>query len=68
MASEERQRMERAIGRLSSQYGQAIRLRSDLGLTFAEMGVALSCSEDAARMLWVRALAKLGRELRRDES
>jgi RNA polymerase sigma-70 factor (ECF subfamily) len=68
MASEERRRIERAVRHLSSRYEQAIRLRSDLGLSFAEMGVALSCSEDAARMLWVRAMDKLGQELHRDES
>ncbi len=68
MAREQRQQVERAVRRLSPHYEQAIRLRSDLGLSFTEMGVALSCSEDAARMLWVRAVDKLGQELGRDES
>lgn len=68
MANEERQQVERAVRRMSSRYEQAIRLRNDLGLSFAEMGVALSCSEDAARMLWSRAIEKLGQELRRNES
>lgn len=67
MANEQRQSIERALQRLTSRHEQAIRLRNDLGLSFAEMGVALGCSEDAARMLWVRAVEKLGRELRRDE-
>jgi len=68
IANEERQLVERAVRRMSSRYEQAIRLRNDLSLSFAEMGVALSCSEDAARMLWSRAIEKLGRELRRHES
>lgn len=67
VASEERQRIDRALRRLASRYEQAIRLRNDLGLSFAEMGAVLDCSEDAARMLWVRALDKLGRQLRREE-
>ena len=68
MASEERQRMERSVRRLSSRNEQAIRLRNDLGLSFAEMGVALSCSANAARKLWARAVKELGRELHGDET
>jgi DNA-directed RNA polymerase specialized sigma24 family protein len=68
MASEERQRMEQAVRRLSSRNEQAIRLRSDLGLSFAEMGVALSCSANAARKLWARAVKELGREFHRNET
>jgi RNA polymerase sigma-70 factor (ECF subfamily) len=68
MASEERQQVERAVRRMSSRNEQAIRLRNELGLSFAEMGVALSCSEDAARKLLERAIEKLGQELRRHES
>ncbi|MFV2070307.1 MAG: sigma-70 family RNA polymerase sigma factor, partial [Pirellulales bacterium] len=68
MASEERQRMERALRRLSPENEQAIRLRNDLGLSFVEMGVALSCSANAARKLWARAVKELGRELHRDET
>ena len=68
MASEERQRMERAVRRLSPRNEQAIHLRSDLGLSFAEMGVALSCSVNAARKLWARAVKELGRKLHRNET
>jgi RNA polymerase sigma factor (sigma-70 family) len=67
VASEERQRMERALRHLSPKNEQAIRLRNDLGLSFAEMGVALSCSANAAHKQWARALKELGRELHRDE-
>jgi RNA polymerase sigma-70 factor (subfamily 1) len=67
MKNEQRQHVERAVRRLTPRHEQAIRLRNDLGLSFAEMGVALSCSEDAARLRWVRAVEKLGQELRRDE-
>ena len=68
MASEERQRMERAVRRLSPRNEQAIRLRSDLGLSFEEMGVALSCSANAARKRWARAVKELGREFHRNET
>ena len=53
---------------LASRNEQAIRLRSDLGLSFAEMGVALSCSANAARKLWARAVKELGREFHRNET
>jgi RNA polymerase sigma-70 factor (subfamily 1) len=68
MASEERQRVEAAIRRLSPRHEQAIRLRNHLGLSFAEMGVALSCSDTAARKLWLVAVEKLGYELRSNDS
>jgi RNA polymerase sigma-70 factor (ECF subfamily) len=68
MANEERQKMECAVRRMSSQYEQVIRLRNELGLTYEEMGVALSCSKNAARKLWLRAVKELGRELNRDDS
>jgi RNA polymerase sigma-70 factor (subfamily 1) len=68
MASEERQRMELVLGRLSPKNEQTIRLRNDLGLSFVEMGVALSCSASAASKQWARAVKALGRELLRDET
>lgn len=68
MANEERQKMKRAVRRLSSRYEQVIRLRNDLGLTYEEMGVALSCTKNAARKLWLRAVKELGRELNHDDS
>lgn len=67
MAHERRREVEQAVRSLPPRYEQAIRLRNDLGLSFSEMGVALSCSEDAARMVWVRAIDKLGRKLPSDE-
>ena len=68
MASEEHQRMEQAVCRLLPKHEQAIRLRNDLGLSFAEVGVALSCSENAAEKLWLRAVKQLRRELFRNET
>lgn len=68
MANEERQRMERALRRLSPRNEQTIRLRNDLGLSYAELGVALSCSTNAARKQWARAVKALGQELLRDET
>lgn len=68
MASEDHRRFERAVRRLSSRHEQAIRLRSNLGLSFAEIGLALSCSNNAAKKLWIRAVAELGRELNREDT
>ena len=53
---------------LSSQHEQVIRLRNDLGLSFAEIGVALACSHNVARKLWLKAVKQLGQKLRCDES
>jgi RNA polymerase sigma-70 factor (ECF subfamily) len=68
MADEQRQKMEQAVRSLSSQHEQVIRLRNDLGLSFAEMGVALACSHNVARKLWLKAVKQLGQELRCDKS
>lgn len=68
MAKETRQQVEQVVRRMSSQQEQVIRLRNDLGLTYEEMGVALSCSKAAARKLWLKAVKELGRELSRGET
>jgi RNA polymerase sigma factor (sigma-70 family) len=63
MANEKNEQIERVLAEMPPRYEQSIRLRDELGLTFRELGVALSCSEDAARKLWSRAIERLGREL-----
>jgi len=63
---EEKERVERALQRLSEVHQQVIRWRTWEGLTFAEIGARLQRSEDAARMLFGRALERLAEELERD--
>jgi RNA polymerase sigma-70 factor (ECF subfamily) len=68
MASEESQLLDQAMQRLSKRNEQVIRLRNRLGLSFAEIGEVLSCSEVAARKMWGRAVDNLGQELCRNGS
>jgi RNA polymerase sigma-70 factor (subfamily 1) len=63
-AAEQRQEVNAALERLLPRHEHAIRLRNYLGLSFSEMGVALACSDVAARKLWLKAVEKLGCELR----
>lgn len=63
--AEEKDRVVRALARLPDEYQMAIRLRTWDGLTFAAVGQVLDRSEDAARMLWARAIERLKHELRR---
>jgi RNA polymerase sigma factor (sigma-70 family) len=60
---EETAELEAAIGRLPDDYRQAIRLRSIQRLSFAEVGQRLGRSAKASRKLWVRAIARLQKEL-----
>jgi RNA polymerase sigma-70 factor (ECF subfamily) len=54
-----REALDEALGGLSERHRMVIRLRIWDQLSFAEIGVKLDASEDAARMLYGRALAKL---------
>jgi RNA polymerase sigma-70 factor (ECF subfamily) len=67
MAKEQSRELRAALGRLPEQYRQVIVWRNWDGLPFAEVGRRLNRSEDAARMLFVRALERLQSELERDE-
>jgi RNA polymerase sigma-70 factor (ECF subfamily) len=67
MANEEYLRLEAALRELSPKYEQVIRLRNELKLPFADVAVALSCTEDAAQKLWTRAIKQLSRLMKRDE-
>jgi RNA polymerase sigma-70 factor (ECF subfamily) len=64
VAAEESARLEAALRQLSPREEQVIRLRNELQLSFAEVGVALECSADAARKLWSRALKRLADNLK----
>jgi len=48
-----------AIGELSERQRQAVLLRHQEDLTFAEIGARIGVSEEAARKLWFRAVEKL---------
>jgi RNA polymerase sigma-70 factor (ECF subfamily) len=64
VAREEVQLLERALERLPEIYRQVIRLRHQEQRAFEDIGNRLGRSEDAARQLWVRAIAQLQKELR----
>jgi RNA polymerase sigma factor (sigma-70 family) len=53
-----------ALGGLSERYRTVIHLRIWDQCSFAQIGTRLGISEDAARMLFVRALAKLRESMR----
>jgi RNA polymerase sigma-70 factor (ECF subfamily) len=57
--SEEARRLENCLERLPVNYREAIHLRHRDNLSYGEMAQRLSLSENAARKLWVRAIAKL---------
>lgn len=61
--NEEERVVARALARLPDHYQQVIRLRTWEKLTFAEVGSRLGRTEDAVRMLWARAIDRLGQEL-----
>jgi RNA polymerase sigma factor (sigma-70 family) len=60
---EEAARLEKALARLPADYRQAILLRHRDNSSFPEIARQLGISENAARKLWVRAVAKLKNEL-----
>jgi RNA polymerase sigma-70 factor (ECF subfamily) len=59
-----REALDAALGSLSERHRDIIRLRIWEQLSFAEIGTRLESSEDAARMLYGRALAKLREAMR----
>lgn len=65
IAVEESTALRTALHRLNESYRHVIRLRNWEELSFAEIGVQLDRSEDSARKLWTRAIAKLQAELNR---
>jgi RNA polymerase sigma-70 factor (ECF subfamily) len=64
---EELAALEKTLNELPPRYEQVIRLRNELKLSFAEVAIALSCSDDAAQKLWTRAIDQLARKLNPDD-
>lgn len=60
---EETAELEAAIAQLTDDEQKVIQLRSFERLPFTEVGLRLARSPDAARKLWVRAVARLQKEL-----
>jgi RNA polymerase sigma-70 factor (ECF subfamily) len=54
-----------SLVKLPDEYRQAIELRSWQRKSFAEIGIAMGRTPEAARKLWCRAIERLGRELER---
>ena len=63
---EEQVVLEHAMSLLSEDSRQAITLRHRDNLSFAEIGIRLGKSEDAARKTWARAVEQLKQVLNRD--
>ena len=66
--SEEVERLHRAMARLPDEYRLVLEWRNWQSLPFAEVGRRLNRSEDAARMLFTRAVDRLQRELETDHA
>ncbi|MGE0533480.1 MAG: sigma-70 family RNA polymerase sigma factor [Pirellulales bacterium] len=68
IAREQSSHVECALARVPREYAEVIRLRSIERLDFAAVGRKLgNRSADAARKLWLRAIAQLQRELMTDD-
>lgn len=65
LRSERRELIRQALARLGDADRRILRARFDRGLNFAELGVELGISDDAARKRLHRALGRLERELPR---
>jgi RNA polymerase sigma-70 factor, ECF subfamily len=63
--AEAAQALTRSLEQLPVHYRLAIELRHFDRLSFEEVGHVLGCSAEAARKVWARAQAKLGRELQK---
>ena len=51
--------VEKGLKEISDEDQKVLRMRHQEGMTFVEMGKALSVSADAARMSWARAIERL---------
>jgi len=65
---EDQAQMERAIASLSDDYRQVLELHHRGGMTFEQVGEQMNRSSEAARKLWVRAIAKLRTVLEKDDA
>ena len=64
VANEQIEQLRQAIAALSEDDQQVIALRSWEQLPFAEVGKRMNRSADAARVLWGRAVQRLGQQMR----
>lgn len=64
---EDKERVRAALKRLPNDYRVAIEMREFDRASFAEIGAALDRTAGAARMVWIRALDRLGKALGPDE-
>lgn len=62
-AQEQGEALARAMERLPPDYRQVLALRHEQKLTFAQIGEQMQRSANAARMLWLRAVERLQKEL-----
>ena len=63
VAQEQGEALARAMERLPPDYRQVLALRHEQKLTFAQIGEQMQRSANAARMLWLRAVERLQKEL-----
>jgi RNA polymerase sigma-70 factor, ECF subfamily len=63
--AEEQERLSACLAGLPPNYQEAILLRHRDNLSFGEMALRLTLSENAARKLWVRAIAELRKVMSR---
>ena len=68
VAEEEARLLAEAMQRLPAEYAEVIQLRNFDGLPLAEVADQMNRTTDAARKLWARAVERLKRELRTNES
>jgi RNA polymerase sigma-70 factor (ECF subfamily) len=63
LAQEQAQALARAIERLPPDYRRVLALRHEQQLTFAQIGQQMQRTANAARMLWLRAVERLQKEM-----
>jgi RNA polymerase sigma-70 factor (ECF subfamily) len=63
LAQEQAEALARAMERLPSDYRQVLALRHEEQLTFAQIGQHMQRTANAARMLWLRAVERLQKEM-----
>jgi RNA polymerase sigma-70 factor (ECF subfamily) len=64
MAEEQRQQLHTSLERLPEDYRRVIQLRFEEKCSFEEIGRRLQRTPNAARLLWLRAIERVKRELR----
>jgi RNA polymerase sigma-70 factor (ECF subfamily) len=63
MAHEQAEALARAMEQLPPDYRQVLELRHQEQLTFGEIGRRMQRTSNAARMLWLRAVERLQKEM-----